>query len=178
MEMNEQAGDPFVTPNVTAEQRDGVSDTAEVEDPREDVTERIDAIESLQDSHASNPANLEKAVETLEGFEAEKEVQATAEAKVEEGYEDLSIEDIRGIVKVTSEAVAVAEGNLEKARKAYQIASQLEAECSAKPSLVEMNRAQVRVTAAESRHKARAMKALGALGFGDPKRKPYPQLFA
>jgi len=181
MEASDQAGDPFkddgipdAVPNVSAQDRDGIAKSVEPAEDAMDATDRLDAIEALQNDRTSDPAELGSAMKMLDEFEADKEAQAAAESD----YEDLSINEVRAIVKTTAEAVAVAEANLEKARKAYHIASLLEVDMAATPTLAELNRSQVKVTATEIRHKRRAMKALGALGYGDPKRKPHPQLFS
>ena len=80
-------------------------------------------------------------------------------------------------VSRTAADVRDAEIVLAAARKEYAAAAQAQAVDVKKLSLVEMNRIQKKVTAPEMRHKNRAMKALGELGFGGPERKPHPALF-
>jgi len=157
-----QAGDPFGESQGTSEPVDENSNEG-----------RAAAIKAIQNEVTPDPEQFDEALSALEIFEEEER----AEAKAEESTKKLTINDIREIVKTTAEAVTVANANLDKARKAYALASLLEVECGARPTLVEMNRIQVKVTATEVRRKGRAMKALGELGFGDPKRKPHPQLF-
>lgn len=185
MSEQEQAGDPFgdddiqnAKVNMTAEQRDGVPEEtgAEPESTNEGDGGQslVDEIQVIQDSLRQSAPELEGALEALEKIEEEK----AAESKAEAEAENVTLEEARAIVRVTAQAVEDATVNLEKANKAYQIASQLEVVSSVKPTLAELNRAQVKVTATEVRRKGRAMKALGELGFGQNlKPKPYPQLF-
>jgi len=146
-----EAGDPFVNPSKEA--------AAE--------------IEVIRESQVAPPEKIQEALDALAEFEADE----VAEAAAVEAARPLSLDEVREIVKTTAKAVEVATVNLEKAQKAHQLASRLEVKSRAVPTLQEMNAAQVRVTASEVRHKNRAMKALGALGYGEPKMKPHPPLF-
>jgi phosphoglycolate phosphatase-like HAD superfamily hydrolase len=179
MEANEQAGDPFESsipdakPNMTAAGRDGTVPEKDTEEVEVTDADRVAEIEAIQDTVRPTTEEMEAAQNVLDEFEAEK----AAEAEAEQAPENISLDDVRAIVRETAQAVEDAEFNLEQARKAYGIASLLAVEFSVKPTLAELNRSQVKVTATENRRKARAMKALGELGFGNPKRKPHPPLF-
>lgn len=156
MDTSDEAGDPFVESTET--------------EPKHEV---LGEIEEIQGSMRTAAPELEDTLNALDAFEVEKE----ENKKAEESAKTITIDEVRAIVRTTAKAVEDATANLEKAHKAYSLACALEVSHAAVPTLAELNRAQVRVTATETRQRARAMKALGALGFGEPKRKPHPPLF-
>lgn len=172
-DVSEQAGDPFEESGITPRPGFPVQGVSTEESGKtEEPVDRVAEIQSLQEGRIPETTEFEAAKSVLDEFEFNRE----AEAEVAE-HVTLSVEEIRALVKTTSQAVEDATVNLEKARKAYQLAGLLQVEQKAKPTLVELNQGQVKVTAKEVRHKNRAMKALGELGFGDPKPKPHPRLF-
>ena len=113
---------------------------------------------------------IDEALKTLDTLDEE-------EAAAEEEDKSLSLDELRAVVKATAQAVTDAEAVVSTAREAYKAASRRAVQRQTEPTLAELNRAQSKHTATEQRHKRRAMKALGELGFGDPKRKPHPPLF-
>ncbi len=88
-----------------------------------------------------------------------------------------TVEETQAIVNAASERVKDAERALADAHRRYRLACQLQAENRPALTLAEMNKIQSRVTGTETRRRARAMKALGELGFGEPTRKNHPPLF-
>ncbi len=85
--------------------------------------------------------------------------------------------EARKRVHEASKVVEKATVALGDANDEYRAACKAQVELNAKPTLRELNEIQKRVTKTEDRRKARAMKALGELGFGDPPRKHHPPLF-
>ena len=108
---------------------------------------------------------------------AEEAAERSPELAPEPEPEPEPEETVQERVSRTAEDVRQAEANLETARKEYSAAAQAQATGVEKLTLVEMNRIQKKVTASEVRHKNRAMKALGELGFGNQPMKPHPTLF-
>ena len=113
---------------------------------------------------------IDEALKTLDALDEE-------EAVAEEADKSLSLDELRALVKVTAQAVTDADAVLKTARAAYKVASRRAVERQKEPTLVELNRSQSKHTATEQRHKRRAMKALGELGYGAPKLKSHPPLF-
>ena len=118
----------------------------------------------------SGSVGIDEALKALDALDEE-------EAAAEEKDKSLSRAEMLAIVKATSQAVTDADAVLKTAKAAYKVASLRAAERQVEPTLVELNRSQRKHTATEQRHKRRAMKALGELGYGAPKLKPHPPLF-
>ncbi len=150
----EEAGDPFVAP-----------EESRITQPREvPIGERgLTAVGGVVDVE---PALVgERAPEEIVELEPEPDVPDT-------------VSDIRARVLACADRVRKATAELTEANEAYRAACKAQVQLNAKPTLAELNAIQRRVTATETRRKARAMKALGELGFGDSARpKPHPPLF-
>ena len=148
-----QAGDPFATQTtVSPVTGDGIT------------------VNSVSAEAAPEELGIDEALKTLEALDEE-------EAAAEEKDKNISRAEMLAIVKATSQAVTDADAVLKTAKEAYKVASLRAAERQVEPTLVELNRAQWKHTRTEQRHKRRAMKALGELGYGAPKTKPHPPLF-
>ena len=111
--------------------------------------------------------------------DATADTTAEDEVLMEAAPVPVSNEDVRKWVRACADAKREAEAALSIANQNYQEACRAEARRSqAKVSLSELNEIQRRVTRTEDNRKARAMTALGQLGFGqNTVKKPHPKLF-
>ena len=152
---NAQAGDPFATSTAPTNDSTVAGNTGGVvvgDTTTEDqALKALDALDALDDAPVEEPEPVPEPRRTTEETQA--------------------------IVNAASEGVKAAERNLANAHRKYRLACRLQAENRPTLTLAELNKIQSRVTKTENRHKARAMKALGELGFGEPKRKDHPALF-
>ena len=119
---------------------------------------------------ASPELGIDEALKTLDALDEE-------EAAAEEEDKSLSLDELRAIVKATAQAVTDAEAVVSTAKEAYKAASKRAVGRQTEPTLAELNNAQSKHTATEQRHRRRAMKALGELGYGNQKPKTHPPLF-